>query len=100
MGLLKKISSLLAFPSPPDRRKFYPFTVKCNHCGEIIQGQANMGNDLSAGNGEDADAGGFYCRKVLMGRQRCFQQIEVQLRFDKDRHLLDRQITGGQFVDE
>ncbi|MBN1311537.1 MAG: hypothetical protein JXB30_08970 [Anaerolineae bacterium] len=59
-----------------------------------------MHNDLSAGDGEDTDAGGYYCRKVLMGSRRCFQRIEVKVRFDSNRRLIDRQISGGTFVDE
>jgi hypothetical protein len=37
-------------------------------------------------------------RKVLMGSGRCFQPIEVTLKFDEGRRLLERQITGGKFT--
>jgi hypothetical protein len=30
----------------------------------------------------------------------CFQRIEVELTFDENRKLVDRQIQGGVFVDE
>jgi hypothetical protein len=100
MGFLKRLSSLFA-PSPSSRSgNLYPLTVKCNRCGEIIQGQINIANDLSVGDGDAADAGGYYCRKLLMGKQRCFQQIEVILKFDGNRRIVDRQIMGGEFVDE
>ena len=42
----------------------------------------------------------FVCRKVLVGNQMCFQPIEVRFTFNDLRGLLDRQITGGEFVDE
>lgn len=96
MGFLKKLFAA----APSDSRNIYPLVVKCNRCGEIIEGQVNLANDLSAGDGEEGDAGGYYCRKLLMGKRRCFQQIEVQLRFNKDRQMVDRQVVGGQFVDE
>jgi hypothetical protein len=96
MGFFKKLSRLFAAPGS---RSVYPVVVKCNRCGEVLHGQVNMVNELSLSEGEDADAEWYCCRKVLMGSQRCFQQIEVELRFDKDRQLVDRQITGGQFVD-
>lgn len=97
MGFLKKLASFFV---PPTSGRFYPLIVKCNRCGEIVEGEINMHNDLSAGDGEDTDAGGYYCRKVLMGSRRCFQRIEVKVRFDSNRRLIDRQISGGTFVDE
>jgi hypothetical protein len=99
MDFLKRLSSLFALPSHSDRGRFHPITVKCDRCGEIVEGQINIGNDLSIGDGENSDAEGYYCRKVLIGSQRCFQQIEVQVRFDSNYQLIDRQVTGGAFVD-
>lgn len=97
MGFLKKLSNLFAAASQSDSRTIYPIVVKCKRCGEIIQGQVNLASDVSAA---EAEGGGYYCRKLLMGKQRCFQQIEVELQFNKDRQMVDRQIVGGQFVDE
>jgi hypothetical protein len=39
------------------------------------------------------------CRKILMGEGRCFQQIEVVLKFDQDRRMVDRTISGGDFIE-
>jgi hypothetical protein len=36
---------------------------------------------------------------VIIGGGHCFQQIEVQMRFDTKRQLVDRQISGGDFID-
>jgi hypothetical protein len=34
------------------------------------------------------------------GSNHCYQQIEVGLKFDKDRRLLDRRIeSGGDFIE-
>jgi hypothetical protein len=41
----------------------------------------------------------YTCRKVLIGGGRCFQQVEVIFKFDESRAVIDRKITGGEFVD-
>jgi hypothetical protein len=33
-----------------------------------------------------------------MGENRCFQRVEVELKFNSARQLLEQHITGGQFV--
>jgi hypothetical protein len=40
----------------------------------------------------------FFCRKVLIGEQHCFHPVEVELKFDAKRKLVERNITGGEFV--
>lgn len=92
MDLLKKLfSGGSARPSAD----FFPLRVKCNRCGETVEGRVNMANDLSL---TDNDSG-YHVRKVLMGSGRCFQQIEVELRFDASRKLLEKSIHGGIFID-
>lgn len=97
MDLLKKLTTLFAVSGP--RSHWYPLSVRCNRCGEVIQTQINLSNDLSVEYGEDEKATGYFCRKVLMGKQRCFQQMEVALTFDANRKLIDRKIEGGKFVE-
>ena len=88
------------FSRPPSNPgKFYNFNVKCNRCGEIIQGQVNVNNEPSA-EYDDKGKPYFVCRKVLIGTGLCFQRIEVLFKFNESRGLLDRQITGGEFVDD
>jgi hypothetical protein len=84
---------------PSNSGKFYNFEVRCKRCGEIIHGQVNVNNDPSV----DYDESGkpfFICRKVLVGNQMCFQKIEVKFKFNELRGLLNREITGGEFVDD
>jgi hypothetical protein len=92
MGFLKKLFSGGATSPGSD---FYTFAVRCNRCGETIEGKINLSNDLSLD-----DEGGYHVRKVLMGSGHCFQQIEVTLRFDASRQLQEKQISGGKFVEE
>jgi hypothetical protein len=34
-----------------------------------------------------------------MGDTGCYQRVEVELTFDPQRRLLDRQVSGGEFVE-
>ncbi len=94
MSFFKKL-----FSSPASYGRFYEFSVKCKRCGEIINGQVNLANDPSLEIDEDGKAY-FTCRKVVQGDKLCFQQIEVIFKFNEDRGVLDRQITGGEFVED
>lgn len=95
MGFLKKLFAGSATPAA--RSNFYPLTVKCKRCGEVIEGRVNLNNDLSETCNAHDIVTGYFCRKVLMGEGRCYQQIEVRLTFDSSRRLKDRQIVGGEF---
>ena len=91
MGFLKKLFS--SDPARPEKR-YYTFQVKCKRCGEILEGRVDLDNDLSL-NDED---NGYFARKGLLGANRCFQQIEVELTFDSARQIQEQTVTGGEFV--
>jgi hypothetical protein len=96
MSFLKKILSAPTGGTP----SFYSFTVKCNRCGEVIEGRINLNNDLSVEYGAEGSGGNvYYVRKVLVGNGKCFQQIEVELKFDESRRPLEKHATGGQFIE-
>ncbi len=94
MNLLKKLFS--SAPAGPSSN-FYAFTVQCDRCGETIEGRINLANDPSAEYEDDRLV--YHVRKVLMGSGKCFQQIEVEFKFDASRKMIDRQISGGHFVE-
>ncbi len=99
MSFLKKLRAGFAGGAPASGgRELYPITVRCRRCGEVLTGAINLSNDLS----QDYERDVFFVRKLLSGSgaNRCFQQIEVQLTFDANKRLLDREISGGSFVDE
>lgn len=73
---------------------FYIFSVTCDRCGETIPGKVDLNYDLSLD-----DEGGYHVRKVLMGDGRCFQQVEVGLKFDETKNLIEKKINGGKFVE-
>jgi hypothetical protein len=80
----------------PDK-KYYIFQVKCRRCGEIIEGRVDLDNDLSVE--YEGDQNVYFGRKVLVGNSKCFQQIEVELKFTSDRQLIEREVKGGSFVE-
>ena len=94
MGFLKK---LFSGESAKPEKRFYVFHVKCNRCGEVIEGRVDLDNDLSQE--YDNDQTVYFVRKVLIGENRCFQQIEVQLKFTPARQLIEKQVQGGKFVE-
>jgi hypothetical protein len=97
MGFLKKISSLFSSSGSDDPNTAWIY-VQCNRCGEKLRSRISTRSELSPEFGNSDDARSFYCRKVLMGEQRCFQQIEVNLKFDNKYRIVDKQISGGQFI--
>ena len=91
MSFLKNLFS--STPAQPDK-KYLAFQVKCNRCGETLEGRVDLDNDLSLNDEGD----GYFARKGLMGSNLCFQQIEVELTFDTNRQIVEQSITGGEFV--
>jgi hypothetical protein len=93
MGFLKK---LFGGGAAKSEKRYYIFNVKCNRCGEIIEGRVDVDNDLSLV--YEGDSTVYFVRKGLIGINRCFQQIEVELKFNTSRQLLEQNATGGQFI--
>ena len=93
MGFLKKIFG--GVTAKPEKR-YYMFHVKCNRCGEVIEGRVDLDNDLSLD--YEGDSTVYFVRKGVVGNNRCFQQIEVEMRFTPARTLIEQDVTGGQFI--
>ena len=92
MNLLQKLFG--GSPAQP-QKQYYTFSVKCLRCGEVVEGRVDLANDLSV----EYEAGGdvYYARKILMGENKCFQRMEVELKFTAARKLLEQNVTGGEF---
>ena len=97
MSFFKKLGAL--FAPQADQRNLWIY-VRCQHCHEMLKSRVDLHNDLSL----QYEAGGktttYYCRKVLVGSQRCYRPIEVELYFDRSRKLQKQEINGGTFVTE
>jgi hypothetical protein len=75
-------------------------SVKCNRCGEILTARVNLANDLSGEFNPKGTLLSYTCRKVLQGNGRCFQSVEIILKYDSQRLLREKEIHGGQFVED
>jgi len=98
MNLLEKISRFLS-PRRNTAQRYSMIYVKCKRCGEKISGRVDLWNEISP----DYEGGtmSYYCRKVLMGSSgNCFQKIEVVLRYDGDRRLVDQEVIGGEAIEK
>lgn len=93
MNFLKKLFA----PRQPYTKSYYAFTVKCKRCGETVTGRIDLDNDLSVEYKEGSDV--FYARKVLIGENKCFQRVEVNFKFNSDRQVIEKDISGGEFVE-
>jgi hypothetical protein len=94
MSFLKNLFS--GGPKRPEK-KYYVFQVKCKRCGEIIEGRVDLDNDLSLE--YEGSNTVHFGRKVLMGNNMCFQQIEVEMKFTSDCELIEKDVKGGTFVE-
>jgi hypothetical protein len=100
MVIFKKIGKALFAGYQPDDYSYW-ITARCSRCGETIQSRVDLRNDLSVDYGEDGGNQTYFCRKMLIGESgHCFQRIEIELTFDLNRKLINREINGGEFVNE
>ena len=99
MSLFKRLLNPFTRRTLGAGRSLDNITVHCLRCGEIITGPVDLRNDLSIEYDDSGRVTGYNCRKLFMGRQRCFQQIEVTLRYDDGHRLIDKQVSGGKFVE-
>lgn len=80
------------FARQPADRGLYIY-ARCRRCGAVVQSRIDVEHDLS----QDFDTGGYFVRKGLVDA-RCFQRMEIELRFDRRRRLVSQRIQGGEFV--
>jgi hypothetical protein len=97
MNFFEKISKFLS-PRRKSTERYITIYVKCKRCGEKLSARVDLWNELSPD--YEGDTLSYYCRKVLMGSGICFQQVELRLRFDGDRRLVDQEVTGGEGIEQ
>ena len=98
MGFFKRLSQIFSASGKPEPAVLW-MAVKCHRCGEIIRTRVDLRNDLSI-QYEPSGPTTYFCRKIVMSDSgNCFQRIEVELTFDANRRLQQKEITGGMFVE-
>jgi hypothetical protein len=95
MGIFKRLSKIFS-PSGGEEQCAYWLYVQCGRCGEKIKARVDLFNDLSPIYEEEGVT--YFSRKILIGQERCYQKIEVEMTFDDKRRLTRREIKGGQFL--
>jgi hypothetical protein len=98
MGFFKKLGGFFSPRASIDEASYY-IKVKCNRCGEEIQARINLYNELSIEYDDSGNISMYICHKVIVGSQRCYQPIDIVLKFDPKRRLVEKEITGGKFVE-
>ncbi len=99
MNIFSKIANLLSSPGRADSDALW-VAVMCKRCGEVTRARVDLRNDLSIQYDEAGGMPTYFCRKVLMSEGgHCFQRMEVALTFDANRKLVNREVSGGEFVD-
>ena len=95
MSFLKKFFTSISKPTTSDARSSRVY-VRCNRCGETIRARINLSNDLSINYNDGGTK--YFCRKTIIGEGPCFQRIEIELTYGKNRNVINREIQGGQFI--
>ncbi len=97
MSFLDKIAAALSPQGTSEGEAFWVY-VRCDKCGEVLKTRVDLRNDLSPKYSSEGRVASYSSRKVLIGSQRCFEPIEVELTFDAQRQVVSREIAGGQFI--
>jgi len=98
VSFLKRLGKAFAGGQQSDKDAVWVY-VRCKRCGEAISARVGLRSDLSIDYDESGRPGGYHVRKVLVGgKGRCYQPVEVHLTFDAGRRLLEREISGGEFI--
>jgi len=95
MNLLKKISELLfgnRNGELKDPHGIY-FYVKCATCGAPVRIRADKRHDLM----RDYDSGDLVWNKEIMDGA-CFQLIHATVHFNPAYRIIEKEITGGEFI--
>ena len=98
MNILRRLKDL--FTISADDRSAYWVYVRCDDCGEKLHTRINLHNDLSVRYDDTEDQTTYFCHKTLIGSERCFRPIDVELTFNEQRQLIEKKIQGGQFISE
>ncbi len=77
---------------PPGGMFFY---IRSRRSGEIIQLRLDL-NQLTP-EYENERVSGYYTHKTLVG-QRSFERLEAEFQFDPNKRLLEKTVSGGEFV--
>ena len=101
MGFLKRVFSKKGKCSPVGESKDILWLhIKCNKCGKALKLFVNKNTDLEAQYKEPDEAGPDYILRKEAMDDKCLTRMFIRIEFDKNRNILSREITNGEFVSE
>jgi hypothetical protein len=98
LSLLKRLTKFFSQGGSREAPAYWLY-VRCERCGEVLRSRVDLRNDLST-EYEEGENLTYFTRKVLIGDKGCYQPIEVELRFDHRRQLIDHEVRGGEISTE
>ena len=106
MNIFKRIANLFSGGGSSNDRDL-PIYLFSRRCREPLMGRVDLFNELSAA--DDESEYEYYTRKVIhtSGERRCFDQVEVDLWFDRNKQLAHyevgasgRWLTAEEYAEE
>jgi hypothetical protein len=97
MAFFSRLLNSLKGKPPMGDDRYLTIYVWSNRCREPIAGRVDLMNELSL---TDEGDGSYHVRKVIhsSGKNRCFDQVEVELRLDAKKRVVDQTVTGGRWL--
>lgn len=98
MSFFQRLAALFS-GRPSSGQRYLTIYVLSNRCREPIVAQIDTLNELSL---TDEGEHPYFVRKLLhsSGRNRCFDQVEVQVWFDKNKHIAAKEVSGGRWLEQ
>ena len=98
MSFFQRLAALFS-GRPSSGQRYLTIYVLSNRCREPIVAQIDTLNELSL---TDEGEHPYFVRKLLhsSGRNRCFDQVEVQVWFDKNKQIAAKQVSGGRWLEQ
>jgi len=96
MNFFKRLASLFS-GQPAANSRYLTVYLLSRRCREPIEGQVDLLNELSLA---DESEYTYYARKVFStsGRNRCFDQVEIQLWFNQNKQVAHQEVKGGEWL--
>ncbi len=80
---------------PRDDSGLY-FYIRSKRSGEIVRVRLDLNQFTPLYEGDKLT--GYFVRKTVVG-QRSFERMEAEFNFDANKRLIDKTVTGGEFVE-
>ncbi|HKL12125.1 MAG TPA: hypothetical protein VJ907_00815 [Halanaerobiales bacterium] len=95
MGLFDKIKSIF---TPSSDSKIVKIFVKDKKCGNKIRVVLRKGYDIQRIYNEEAE-GKYKIHKVIVC-DKCYSNVVIDVKFDRNYNIIDKSIENGEFLTE